>query len=77
MGSDVSTEITDQQVVLLGDLLTRDNLDIPHKLAECFTKGHRVNLSSSFTRGLGDQVIGSLFETGFADYQVAENGKLQ
>ena len=42
---DVSIEITDQQVVLLGNLLARDDLDIAHMLAEGFTKEHMVNLS--------------------------------
>ena len=73
----VSTEITYQQVVLLGDLLARDNLNIPHMFAEDFPKEHIVNLSPTFTRSEGDQVIGSLFETGIADGQVAGHSKLQ
>ena len=58
-------------------LLARNNLDIPHMLAEGFTKEHKVNLSPFFARGLGDQVIESLFETGFANGRIAGHGKLQ
>ena len=63
--------------MLLGNLLTRDNLDITHMLAEGFTKEHIVNLGPSFVRGVGDQVIGLLFKTGVADDQVAGHSKLQ
>ena len=43
----VSTEITDQQVVLLDNLLTRDNLDISHMLAEGFMKEHIIDLQDT------------------------------
>ena len=73
-GGIVSMEITDQSVVLLGDLLPRDNLDISHMLAEGFAKKHKDNLSPSFTLGEGKQVIGLLFKKGVADDQVAGFG---
>ena len=75
-GRYVSMETTDQQVVLLGDLLARDNLDIPHILLESFTKEHKVNLSPSFTWGAGDQVIGSLLKTGVDWYIPLRKGQL-
>ena len=50
-------EIIDQQVVLLG-FIARDNFDTHHMLVECFIKEHKINLSPSFTQGVGDQVIG-------------------
>ena len=48
LAGDVSTEITDQQVVLPADLLARDSLDFSQILGEGFTKEHIVNPSPSF-----------------------------
>ena len=40
-------EITDQQMVFLGGLCDRDNLDISHMNLEGFMKEHMANLSPS------------------------------
>ena len=49
VAGDVSMQITNQLVLLFGDLLTRYNLDISHKLAEGFTNKYIINLSTCFT----------------------------
>ena len=64
-------------MVLIREILARDDLDISYMLAEGFTKECIVNLRACFAWGEVDQVIGSHFKTSVANYQVAGHGKLQ
>ena len=54
---DVSMEITDQQVALLGDILAKEHFDISHMLTEGFTKEYKVNLSPFSAWGAGDHHV--------------------
>ena len=75
VGGDAGTEITDQQVLLSGDLRDRQNLDITHMLAESFSNEHVVELSTHSTWRKGNQVNGSLIGTDVTNDQFAGHGK--